>query len=86
MLSNIPPMASATGTPAPIEGAGTPCSTHETDEQTEGAACADAIPMADIKMLVGKDFMCASREGPKSDRPQNSLITRVRETIAKTVR
>ena len=68
--SNIPPMASATGTPAPIEGAGTPCSTHETDEQTEGAACADAIPMTDIKMLVAKDFMFASREGPKSDRPR----------------
>ena len=63
VLSNIPPMASATGTPAPIEGAGTPCSTHVTDEQAEGAACADAIPMTDIKMLVAKDFMCASREG-----------------------
>ena len=68
--SNIPPMASATGTPAPIEGAGTPCSTHVTDEQAEGAACADAIPMTDIKMLVAKDFMFASREGPKSNRPR----------------
>ena len=69
VLSNIPPMASATGTPAPIEGAGTPCSTHETDEQTEGPACADA-PMTDIKMLVAQDFMCASRKGPKSDWPR----------------
>src|SRR5689334_19719729 len=33
MPRNTPPMASATGTPAPIEGAGTPCNTHETDEQ-----------------------------------------------------
>jgi hypothetical protein len=68
--SNTPPMASATGTPAPIEGAGTPCSTHVTDEQTEEAACAPAIPMTNIKMLVAKDFMCASREGPKSDWPR----------------
>ena len=42
--------------------------------QTEGAACADAIPMTDIKMLVAKDFMCASREGPNLICP-NSLIT-----------
>ena len=67
--SNIAPMASATGTPAPIEGAGTACSTHETDEQTEGPACTDAIPMTEIKMLVAKDFMCASREGLKFDWP-----------------
>lgn len=60
MPNNIPPMASATGTPAPIEGAGAACK-QETLEQTEGAACADAIPMTDSHMVVAKDFMCDSR-------------------------
>jgi hypothetical protein len=83
--SNIPPMASVAGTPAPIEGAGTPCSTHVTDEQTEGPACADAIPMTDIKTLVAKDFMCASREGPKLTGPELVDHT-VRETEAETIR
>jgi len=55
--SNIPPTASATGTPAPIEGAGAACK-QKTLEQTEGgAACADAIPMTDSHMDVAKDFM-----------------------------
>jgi hypothetical protein len=63
MPSNTPPMTSATGTPAPIEGAGAPCSTHETDEQVEGAAWAVAIPMMD-DIDIAIDFMCASREVP----------------------
>ena len=81
--SNIPPMASATGTPAPIEGAGTACSTHETDEQTEGAACADAIPMTDIKMLVRKISCVPPAKGPNLIGPEFVDHT-VRETVAST--
>jgi hypothetical protein len=57
----MPPMTSAIGMPAPIEGAGTPCNTHETDEQAEGAAWAAAIPMADHVKVAANNFMCASR-------------------------
>jgi hypothetical protein len=57
----MPPITSATGMPAPIEGAGTPCKTQETDEQAEGAAWATAIPMADHVNVAANNFMCASR-------------------------
>jgi len=57
----MPPTTSAIGMPAPIEGAGTPCNTHETDEQAEGAAWAAAIPMTDHVNVAANNFMCASR-------------------------
>ena len=60
--SNIPPMASATGTPAPIEGAGAACNTHETDEQ--GSACAAWIPIADRKSVAANAFICVLHELP----------------------
>ena len=70
-------------TPALIEGAGTPCSTHVTDEQTEGAACADAIGITDIKPRVAKDFMCASARGPDLSAPNslNTLYARLFEKV-----